>query len=366
MVYKTAALVVLKKFKLKNNIVFKQKPGKKSAKSESDEKKDENSKDKEESDEETKNEEDLNSEKIDLVSEKDEQEDTNANLNDQEPETNANQIEDLAKQVEDSKITEKSEEIDESLDKSKISSNEKDCKLENDFRLEAMTSFSSPKTAGSTDTFSLQHCLSKFTSNEILQDKICCEKCTKEFNAHRKTNQNVYTKATKQYLICELPAVLTIHLKRFQQYGFRLEKSNKQVNFPLTLDMSPYTSKMCANISSKKPVLYSLYGLVEHSGKLNCGHYTAFVKQNSKTSDSRQFLGANRLCHLKKMFAQWKNLEEHSNDLNTEKLETDASSYEQVNPDDKWYYISDSRVTEMPISKVLKAQAYILFYERIQ
>ena len=87
----------------------------------------------------------------------------------------------------------------------------------------------------------------------------------------------MYTHAVKQYLICELPAVLTIHLKRFQQHGYRLEKSNKHVNFPLELDMSPYTSKMCVN-ANNSPVLYLLYGIVEHSGKLNSGHYTAYVK----------------------------------------------------------------------------------------
>ena len=33
---------------------------------------------------------------------------------------------------------------------------------------------------------------------------------------------------------------------------------------------------------------------------------------------------------------------------------------------EKWYYISDSRVTEVSLAKVLKVQAYILFYERIK
>ena len=34
--------------------------------------------------------------------------------------------------------------------------------------------------------------------------------------------------------------------------------------------------------------------------------------------------------------------------------------------DDRWFYISDSHVSEVNISKVLKTQAYILFYKRIQ
>ena len=90
--------------------------------------------------------------------------------------------------------------------------------------------------------------------------------------------QKVYTKAVKQYLICNLPAVLTIHLKRFLQHGHRLEKSNKQVEFPLELDVSPHVSRLCINTTNAPNPLYSLYGLVEHSGKLNSGHYTAFVR----------------------------------------------------------------------------------------
>lgn len=34
-------------------------------------------------------------------------------------------------------------------------------------------------------------------------------------------------------------------------------------------------------------------------------------------------------------------------------------------PAGKWYYVSDSQVREMSEESVLKAQAYILFYERI-
>lgn len=36
-----------------------------------------------------------------------------------------------------------------------------------------------------------------------------------------------------------------------------------------------------------------------------------------------------------------------------------------VPPAGKWYYISDSRVSETTESNVLRCQAYLLFYERI-
>lgn len=38
---------------------------------------------------------------------------------------------------------------------------------------------------------------------------------------------------------------------------------------------------------------------------------------------------------------------------------------EPAPPPGKWYYVSDSYVAEVPEVKVLKAQAYLLFYERI-
>ena len=119
--------------------------------------------------------------------------------------------------------------------------------LNNNFKLEAMQSLdnrSTIKAITEEDSCSLQYFLFKFTSAELLigNNKYGCENCTR--SAYRKLNLNnanylpkeiktVYTQATKQYLICELPAVLTIHLKRFQQNGFRLEKVNKHVNFPL-------------------------------------------------------------------------------------------------------------------------------------
>ena len=61
---------------------------------------------------------------------------------------------------------------------------------------------------------------------------------------------------------------------------------------------------------------YSLCGIVEHSGSLHGGHYVACVK--TRTADNRV----------------------------------------------KWYYISDSRVSEIQEEAVLRKQAYILFYHQ--
>jgi ubiquitin C-terminal hydrolase len=44
---------------------------------------------------------------------------------------------------------------------------------------------------------------------------------------------------------------------------------------------------------------------------------------------------------------------------------TETNDKKELN-EDKWYYVSDSHVTEVNLSKVLKTQAYILFYQRIR
>lgn len=232
-------------------------------------------------------------------------------------------------------ITKKEDECDDSYDddEDECGANERRFKSLNNFRLEAMKNSTSLLNKSQEDELSggisLERCLEKFTAIELINEKLSCDTCTNKLNKiskrtpHSKSNATkstkpppVATRVLKQYLICELPAVLTIHLKRFQQHGMRLEKCNKHVNFPLILDMSSYTSQMCVNIfksqsSDLSSAKYSLYGLVEHSGRLNSGHYTAYVKINSRASNSSMsiyesiFLGRHRLCHLNSMLKRW-------------------------------------------------------------
>lgn len=285
----------------------------------------------------------------------------------------------------------------------------------NNFKLEATQSLSrrSPiMMQNNEDTIdsnssimscSLQSCLHRFTSPELLtgNNKFGCENCTRIFhrknttstsNTMSKEMKTVYTQATKQYLICELPAVLTIHLKRFRQHGFRLEKESKHVNFPLELDMSPYTSKMCTNLTSSNisssRVLYSLYGIVEHSGGLNGGHYTAYVKVRNKQCLDKA-LGKKRLIKLIKQLNNT-SLSLSNNNISTtstenisliganaiggaiaavssstSSLDNNVESSTSNNGNYTWYHISDSHVKEVPEMKIFKVQAYILFYERL-
>ena len=82
----------------------------------------------------------------------------------------------------------------------------------------------------------------------------------------------ICTDSTKQYLISRVPAVLILHLKRFQATRYSNRKLGIQVSFPLILDLSPVSE------NSSSPVIYALYGIVEHSGSIHGGHYVAYVK----------------------------------------------------------------------------------------
>lgn len=65
---------------------------------------------------------------------------------------------------------------------------------------------------------SIQSCLNNFTAVELMtgNNKVGCDECTKRINGEGENVKKIYTNATKQFLISSPPAVLILHLKRFQ------------------------------------------------------------------------------------------------------------------------------------------------------
>ncbi|XP_053420914.1 ubiquitin carboxyl-terminal hydrolase 16 isoform X4 [Nycticebus coucang] len=201
------------------------------------------------------------------------------------------------------------------------------------------------REAFNTDDYSIQHCLYQFTRNEKLRDanKLLCEVCTgRQYNGPKANmkgeRKHVYTNAKKQMLISLAPPVLTLHLKRFQQAGFNLRKVNKHIKFPEILDLAPFCTLKCKNVAEENTrVMYSLYGVVEHSGTMRSGHYTAYAK--ARTANS----------HLSNLV-----------------LHGDVpQDFEMESTKGQWFHISDTHVQAVPATKVLNSQAYLLFYERI-
>uniref|UniRef100_A0A8C0E9Q8 Ubiquitin carboxyl-terminal hydrolase n=1 Tax=Bubo bubo TaxID=30461 RepID=A0A8C0E9Q8_BUBBB len=195
---------------------------------------------------------------------------------------------------------------------------------------------------------SVQSCLYQFTSVELLMgnNKLLCESCTerkqkyqKKTNSTEKKMEGVYTNARKQLLISSVPAILILHLKRFHQAGLSLRKVNRHVDFPLILDLAPFCAASCKNVMDGTRVLYSLYGIVEHSGSMRGGHYAAYVKVRTPSKKLVEHIStAKNVLGLKEAMG--------------------ASG-------GQWVYVSDAHVQMVPESRVLNAQAYLLFYERL-
>ncbi|XP_065057569.1 ubiquitin carboxyl-terminal hydrolase 16-like isoform X2 [Rhopilema esculentum] len=182
----------------------------------------------------------------------------------------------------------------------------------------------SPEYKCKSGECSILSCLHQFTAKDVLEgnNRFRCDECTKKRNEVIQVEEGkanaikpVFTDATKQMLVWQPPSVLTLHLKRFEQVGRGLRKVNKHIEFPLQLDLSSFCH---VNKSvSKEDLQYNLFGIIEHSGNLHSGHYVACVK--TRTIDNKF----------------------------------------------KWYYVSDSRVSEIQEEAVLKKQAYVLFYHQI-
>uniref|UniRef100_A0A8C0EFS4 Ubiquitin carboxyl-terminal hydrolase 16 n=1 Tax=Bubo bubo TaxID=30461 RepID=A0A8C0EFS4_BUBBB len=191
---------------------------------------------------------------------------------------------------------------------------------------------------------SIHHCLYQFTRNEKLTEtnKLLCDVCTQRRYGPKKNIKSekkyVYTNAKKQMLISLAPPILTLHLKRFQQAGFNLRKVNRHIKFPEVIDLAPFCTAKCKNVTEgNTKVLYSLYGVVEHSGTMRSGHYTAYAKMRSMNN--------------------------HLSDLVLRGQSPQALETEPVKG--QWFHISDTHVQAVSASKVLSSQAYLLFYERL-
>uniref|UniRef100_A0A8B9N664 USP domain-containing protein n=1 Tax=Accipiter nisus TaxID=211598 RepID=A0A8B9N664_9AVES len=117
---------------------------------------------------------------------------------------------------------------------------------------------------------------------------------------------NKMVAASKRFTVHRAPKVLTVCLKRFEDFTGR--KIDKIVKYSSCLDLRPYMTQ-----TDGESLFYSLYAVLVHSGNgCHSGHYFCYTKA--------------------------------SNGL--------------------WYEMNDSSVEDCDISTVLQQQAYLLFYVR--
>ncbi|XP_066491259.1 ubiquitin carboxyl-terminal hydrolase 50 [Tiliqua scincoides] len=144
---------------------------------------------------------------------------------------------------------------------------------------------------------SLEECLEYFFKPDMLtwNNQINCSFCG--------TKQDAAVKAS----IAKAPKIVIFHLKRFECQGSYKKKLRTDIYYPLNnLDLSCYIYPLF-----RKNPKYHLFGVVNHFGDLDGGHYTAFCKHTVTQN---------------------------------------------------WYNFDDSQITEMPDPLVQTSAAYLLFY----
>jgi len=158
--------------------------------------------------------------------------------------------------------------------------------------------------SGSAAQVQLRQCIDAFQQCEELSqdDWVYCRK-TQDFE-----------RSTKKLDIWSAPKILIVHLKRFGRERLLgpLEKIESLVEFPLLLDLGPWIR----GPTQMDGAQYALFAVVNHSGTLGFGHYTAYARVGE-------------------------------------------------NSDRQWFDFNDSTVTKINESQVVSKAAYILFYERV-
>ncbi|XP_055073365.2 ubiquitin carboxyl-terminal hydrolase 49 isoform X1 [Misgurnus anguillicaudatus] len=135
-----------------------------------------------------------------------------------------------------------------------------------------------PTTAACQQSCSLSEMLAKFTETEALEGCIyACNFCNRK---RRKSSHKPLSlsEACKQLLVCRLPQVLRLHLKRFRWSGRNhREKIGVHVAFDQVLNIEPYCCSDAAQLPQREAYTYDLSAVVMHHGKgFGSGHYTAY------------------------------------------------------------------------------------------
>ncbi|XP_038679026.1 ubiquitin carboxyl-terminal hydrolase 20-like isoform X2 [Tripterygium wilfordii] len=123
------------------------------------------------------------------------------------------------------------------------------------------------------DVHTLLSALDSFTRVEKIEDpeaRIKCEKC------------NEMASREKQLMLDQAPKVAALHLKRFKTNGCFVQKIDKHVEFPLELDLNPYTSGHL--LDNDVELKYQLHAVVVHRGYYSTsGHYFCYIRSDLGT-----------------------------------------------------------------------------------
>jgi ubiquitin carboxyl-terminal hydrolase 8 len=125
-------------------------------------------------------------------------------------------------------------------------------------------------------SFTLNECFDNFCNTEILDDinQWHCPYCDNKVNAFKKCN------------IWIPPKLMIIQIKRFihniSESGYSATKINNLIEYPINdFNINSYLSEFSKTLGNYN---YDLYGVSNHIGGMNGGHYYSFVKslENNK------------------------------------------------------------------------------------
>jgi len=137
----------------------------------------------------------------------------------------------------------------------------------------------------------IEQCFDLFMEDELLEDD----------NGILNPETNEKENMIKRTIIWNLPKILIIDLQRFK-FTNVAKKKQDFIRFTEYLDLSKYNNSR-----------YELYGISNHSGSVNGGHYTSHIK----------------------------------------------------NKNGKWYHYNDTIVKEVHTNEIFSPKAYCLFYRKI-
>ena len=95
----------------------------------------------------------------------------------------------------------------------------------------------------------------------------------------------------KRSALAYTPSILCLHLKRWKE---NLSKKKMKIESPLLLDITPFTIY-------KQKQLYELFGILNHEGNMNTGHYYSYVFQDkqwfSLNDENVQLISSDSIIH---------------------------------------------------------------------
>ena len=101
-----------------------------------------------------------------------------------------------------------------------------------------------------------------------------CSTCDKQ----QKITENDLRYIVRRSFIAVAPPILCLTFKRFKKASedtfSTFTKNSMKIAYPLVLDIS----NMVIKDNAEEKAVYELYGVVNHSGNLQSGHYTAYVR----------------------------------------------------------------------------------------